>query len=69
MNPALVDSLIQMILSLPSDDRQLLEQRLFFDSDYPTPLQVAALAQAGDAFDFLDAEPNLYSAEDGLSIR
>jgi hypothetical protein len=63
MNPTLVDSLIQLISALSDDDRQMLEQRLFFDEDYPSPLQLSTLAQAGQAFDFLDSEPDLYSAK------
>lgn len=68
MNTQLVDSLIQAIRSLSSDERAMLEEKLFFEPDEPTPDDLLALACRGGSFDFLADEPDLYSIEDGEPI-
>lgn len=68
MNTQLVESLIQVILSLSPEERKLLETKLFWDSSEPTTHEIMKLAQSGGVFDFLADEPDLYSLEDGEPI-
>ena len=68
MNTQLVESLIQVILSLSPEERKLLETKLFWDSSEPTTHEIMQIAQSGGAFDFLADEPDLYSLEDGEPI-
>ncbi|OWY68284.1 hypothetical protein B7486_26845 [cyanobacterium TDX16] len=68
MNTQLVESLIQVILSLSPEERKLLEIKLFWDSSEPTTHEIVKLAQTGGAFNFLADEPDLYSLEDGEPI-
>ena len=65
MNTKLVESLVQAILSLSSEERTLLESKLFGDESDPTTPEIMKLAQSGGAFDFLEDEPDLYSLKDG----
>lgn len=65
MNTKLVESLVQVILSLSPEERVLLETKLFWDtSDTPTS-EIMHFAQNVGAFDFLSDEPDLYTLEDG----
>jgi hypothetical protein len=68
MNTKLVESLVQVILSLSEEERSLLEEKVFFDSSYPSTRDLMQLAQYGKAFDFLYHEPDLYTLEDGEPI-
>jgi hypothetical protein len=68
MNTQLVDSLVQIILSLPTAERLLLEDKLFADIPYPSASRIAKLAENSKAFDFLHSEPDLYTLEDGEPI-
>ncbi|MBD1839764.1 hypothetical protein H6F78_00935 [Coleofasciculus sp. FACHB-64] len=68
MNTQLVESLVQVILSLPPDERSLLEEKLFSNIPYPSTLELAHLVQSGGAFDFLHNEPDIYTLEDGEAI-
>jgi hypothetical protein len=80
-NIQLVNSIIELIESLPQAEQNLLTQRLFFDSsliikadtsekiDYPGLTEVANLAQIGGSFDFLESEPDLYTIDDGEPIE
>lgn len=45
MNTKLVESLVQVILSLSPEERELLESKLFWDMSYPPTLDIAQLAQ------------------------
>lgn len=65
MNTQLVESLIQLINSLSSEERALLEEKLFLNSAPPSSSELMNLAQRAGAFDFLHAEPDLYTLEDG----
>ena len=65
MNTKLVESLVQVILSLSAQERSLLEEKLFFDS---SSYDLMRLAQQGGAFDFLHDEPDLYTLKDGEAI-
>ena len=68
MNTKLVESLVQVILSLSAQERSLLEEKLFFDSSSPSSRDLMRLAQQGGAFDFLHDEPDLYTLKDGEPI-
>jgi hypothetical protein len=68
MNTKLVESLIQVILSLSEEERSLLEEKLFFDSSYPSTPNIMEFGQRSKAFDFLYDEPDLYTLEDGEAI-
>lgn len=68
MNTQLVDSLVQAIRSLSTEERAALEEKLFFETDEPTTDEVMTLALICGSFDFLADEPNLYSLEDGDPI-
>jgi hypothetical protein len=68
MNTKLVESLLQVILSLSNDERSLLEEKLFFDLSEPSTRDLMLLAQTGGAFNFLENEPDIYSLDDGEPI-
>lgn len=68
MNTKLVDSLVQIILSLSQEERTLLERKLFFDGSEPSTKELMQLAQAGNSFDFLQDEPDIYSLKDGEPV-
>jgi hypothetical protein len=83
-NTQLVNSIIDLIESLPQAEQNLLTQRLFFDSavaaqlvgeektpeklNYPAVREIANIAQIGGSFDFLDREPDLYTLDDGEPV-
>jgi hypothetical protein len=68
MNIQLVDSLVQVILSLSQEERTLLEKKLFFDESEPSTKELMQLAQAGNSFEFLQDEPDIYSIQDGEPV-
>ena len=68
MNAQLVDSLVQAIRALSTEERAVLEEKLFFASDEPSTEDLSMLATAGGSFDFLADEPNIYSLEDGEPV-
>lgn len=68
MNTKLVESLVQVILSLSQEERSLLEEKLFFDASDPSTRDIMVLAQRGGSFDFLNDEPDLYTLEDGEPV-
>lgn len=68
MNANLVESLVQVILSLSPQERLLLEAKLFQENLEPTTLELMQLTQNSGSFDFLRQEPDLYTLEDGESI-
>ncbi|MEH1946462.1 MAG: hypothetical protein V7K77_05830 [Nostoc sp.] len=68
MNTKLVESLLQVILSLSDDERSLLEEKLFFDLSEPLTSDLMLLAQTGGTFNFLENEPDIYSLDDGEPI-
>jgi hypothetical protein len=72
VNLQMVESIIQLIRSLPIAERQVLEQRLAIElTEYPevTTQELMMLAETGGAFDFLYYEPDLYTFEDGEPIQ
>ncbi|MEH1865667.1 MAG: hypothetical protein V7K69_11745 [Nostoc sp.] len=68
MNIKLVQSLVQVILSLSDEERSLLEEKLFFDLSEPLTSDLMQLSQTGGAFNFLECEPDIYSLDDGEPI-
>ncbi|MEH2199243.1 hypothetical protein [Nostoc sp.] len=68
MNTKLVESLLQVILSLSDQEQSLLEEKLFFDLSEPLNGDLMQLAHTGGAFQFLEDEPNIYTLEDGEPI-
>lgn len=68
MNIQLVESLLQVILALPNEERLWLEEKLFEKISYPSTNELMHLAQNGKAFDFLHNEPELYNLEDGEPV-
>ena len=69
MNTQLVESLLQLIRSLPDQERSLLETKLYNELPYPSPLELAHLNAQSNAFNFLHDEPDLYTLEDGEAIE
>lgn len=68
MNTKLVDSLVQIIQSLPDEERRELEHKLFLDTSEMSTSELTELAQASHSFDFLENEPDLYTLEDGEPV-
>ena len=68
MNTKLVDSIVQIVLSLTKEEQDLLTERLFYSLSEPSTHELAQLAQAGGAFKFLDDEPDLYTLTDGEPV-
>jgi hypothetical protein len=68
MNNQLIDSLVQVIRALPTEERAALTEQLFFDRTYPTTQELTSLALKSGSFDFLAQEPDLYSIADGEPI-
>ena len=68
MNSKLVDSLVQVIISLSPEERLSLEKQLFFNASEPSTQELRQLAQNSSSFDFLHNEPDLYTLEDGEAV-
>jgi hypothetical protein len=67
-NPQLTRNLLEVIRSLPDADRRWLLEQLGQDPADLSNHELAAMAQAGQAFDDLAEEPDLYSFSDGELI-
>jgi hypothetical protein len=67
-NPQLTRNLLEVIRSLPDPDRRWLLEQLGQDSSELGNDELAQIAQAGQAFDDLAVEPDLYSFNDGEPI-
>ena len=67
-NPQLTRNLLEVIRSLPDADRRWLLEQLGQDSSDLGSDELARIAQAGQAFDDLALEPDLYSFNDGEPI-
>jgi hypothetical protein len=68
MNTKLIDSLVQVIHALPTEERAALTEQLFFGQTYPATKELTTLALQSGSFDFLAQEPDIYSLEDGEPI-
>ena len=69
MNTKLVESLAHIIFSLSKDEQTLLKEKLFLELSEPSTDEIMQLAQTGKSLDFLNNEPDLYTLEDGESVR
>ena len=67
-NPQLIRNRLEVIRSLPDADRHWLLEQLGQDSGELGSDALAQIAQAGQAFDDLALEPDLYSFRDGEPI-
>jgi hypothetical protein len=68
MNQKLIDSLISVVQSLTNEERQIFEQKLFFDDSLISTRDIVNLAEKSRSFDFLKDEPDIYTLEDGEPI-
>ena len=64
----LVDSLIQVILSLSSNEQALLLDKLWGEIPYPSTTEMMHLADKGGSFEFWQDEPELYTLDDGEPV-
>lgn len=69
INIQLVESIIQLIRSLPRAERALLEQRLSEELPELSTQELMQLCDRGGSFDFWHDEPDLYTLEDGEPIQ
>lgn len=67
-NLQLVDSLIQVIRSLPASEQALLLDKLLEEIPYPSTSEMMHIAEQGGSFDFWNKEPDLYTAQDGEPV-
>ena len=70
VNLQMVESIFQLIRSLPQTERKVLEQRLAEENlvGFSTE-ELMELSAKGGAFDFWHDEPELYTFEDGEPIQ
>jgi hypothetical protein len=68
INSQLVDSLIQVIQSLSTNEQALLLDKLLGEVPYPSTQEIMHLAEKGGSFDFWYQEPEIYTLEDGAPI-
>ncbi|NJK30199.1 MAG: hypothetical protein HC940_08640 [Acaryochloris sp. SU_5_25] len=69
MNTQMLESILQLIHSLPRAERNLLEQRLFEECPELTTEGLMQLSEKGGSFDFWHNEPEIYTFEDGEPIQ
>jgi hypothetical protein len=67
-NPQLTKNLLEVIRSLPDEDRRWLLEQLGGEDGDLSSQDLAALTQAGQAFDDLAQEADLYSFSDGEPV-
>ena len=67
-NPQLTKNLLEVIRSLPEEDRRWLLEQLGGEAGDLSSQDLAALTQAGQAFEDLAQEPDLYSFSDGEPV-
>ncbi|WP_199288978.1 hypothetical protein [Pseudanabaena sp. FACHB-1998] len=68
INIQLVENLVQVIRSLSWEERFLLEEKLFWESAEISSKEIAKIAMLGNAFKFLETEPDIYTLEDGQPV-
>ncbi|MBF2058561.1 MAG: hypothetical protein IGQ45_15440 [Cyanobacterium sp. T60_A2020_053] len=64
MNQKLIDSLITVVQLLTNEERQIFEQKLFFDDSLILTGDIVNLAEKSHSFDFLNDEPDIYTFKD-----
>jgi len=68
MNTKLVESIIQIILSLNKEEQDNFTERMFYLFSKPSTRELTLMAKNGKSFDFLHDEPDLYALTDGEPI-
>lgn len=68
MNIKLVNSLVHIVQSLLKEERQIFEEKLFFDTHQVTTQDIMNLADKSQSFNFLNDELDLYTPEDGEPV-
>ena len=68
MNTKLVESIIQIVLSLNKEEQDFLTERLFYYLSEPSTRELTLMAQNGKSLDFLNDEPDLYTLADGEPV-
>jgi len=68
MNTKLVESIIQIVLSLNKEEQDFLTERLFYYLFEPSTRELTLMAQNGKSLDFLNDEPDLYTLADGEPV-
>ncbi|MEG4204321.1 hypothetical protein QUA20_10375 [Microcoleus sp. Pol7_A1] len=63
MNVQLVESLIQVILSLAADEQLALAGKILKNIPYPLTQELVQLAQKGGYFNFLNNKPEIYTLQ------
>jgi hypothetical protein len=69
INTQMVESLVQLICSLPVAERTLLETRLSETLPELSTPDLMQLCDRGGSFDFWHQEPDSYTLEDGTPIE
>ncbi|MFM9102560.1 MAG: hypothetical protein ACKOPS_15025 [Cyanobium sp.] len=67
-NPQLTKNLLEVIRSLPDEDRRWLLEQLGREAADLSSHELAVLTQAGQTFDDLVQEPELYSFSNGEPV-
>ncbi|MEG4322105.1 MULTISPECIES: hypothetical protein [unclassified Microcoleus] len=67
-NVQLIESLIQVILSLSADEQLATLGKIFKNILYSSTQQLVQRAQKGSSFDLLNRQPQIYTLEDSESI-
>ena len=67
-NPQLTKNLLEVIRSLPDEDRHWLLKQLSGEAGDLSSQELVELTLAGHAFDDLALEPDLYSFSDGEPV-
>lgn len=65
----MVESILQLIRSLPRAERNLLEHLLSEEISQLTTQELMQLSEQGGSFDFWNHEPETYTFEDGEPIQ
>ncbi|NQE34519.1 hypothetical protein [Microcoleus asticus] len=68
MNVQLVESLIQVILSLAADEQLALAGKILKNIPYPSTQELVQLAQKGGYCNFLNDELEIYTLKDQEAI-
>ena len=68
MNTKLVESIIQIVLSLNKQEQDYCTERLFYSLSELSTRELILIAQNGKSLDFLHNEPDLYALTDGEPI-
>lgn len=68
MNTQLVDAIVQTISALSKEEQLMIAQKLFTTLSEPSTKELMQLSMKGDAFRFLENEPELYTLADGEPI-